>query len=527
MIKSTDNIVIVGGGSAGWMSAALLIKFFPNKNITLIESPNIPTIGVGESTLGRIKNYCAMLEIDEKDFMKFTDASYKMSIKFTDFYEKDGGYFHYPFGNPYLENDPEMRNWMFKKAMYPDTDIKDFVNSYFPHAALFELNKFSLNKNKLFENYNPTRDVAYHFDAVKFGQWLKEKYCLVRGVKHILGTINNVVQNSNGIDYLELDSGEKITADLFIDCSGFRSLLLGDTLKVPFTSYADILPNNKAWACQVPYIDKEKEIEPFTNCTAIGNGWCWNTPLWSRIGTGYVYSDRYISDEAALEEFKNYLCSDKMAIPRTRDQLMSMTFRQVPFKVGIHEKTFVKNVVAIGLSAGFIEPLESNGLYSVHEFLFMLLKVMLRGPITQWDRDVYNTTVSSMFRDFAYFVALHYALSNRSDTEYWRANNSREYSPDMPQLKPSTAISFNDLHHRKMFTETPDPKAGITYVSVGMHYPYLDLVGYKWHEGRDNIDYNIKFKSTFERMENNKNRWRALAEKEFSLFNFLERNIYK
>jgi tryptophan halogenase len=527
MIKSTNNIVIVGGGSAGWMSAALLKKFFPEKNITLVESPNIPTIGVGESTLGRIKNFCAMLEIDEKDFMSFTDASYKMSIKFTDFYEKDGGYFHYPFGNPVLDNDPNMRNWMFKKALYPDTDVKDFVNTYFPHAALFEKNKFSLNTNRKFKNFNPTTDVAYHFDAVKFGLWLKEKYCIPRGVTNILGTINNITQNNNGIEYLELDTGEKITADLFIDCSGFRSLLLGNALNVPFTSYADILPNNKAWACQIPYIDKEKEIEPFTNCTAIGNGWCWNTPLWSRIGTGYVYSDQFISDEEALEEFKEHLCSDKMAIPRTREQLENLIFRQVPFKVGIHEKTFVKNVVAIGLSAGFIEPLESNGLYSVHEFLFMLLKTMLRGPITQWDRDVYNTTTSSMFRDFAYFVALHYALSNRTDTKYWQQNNQRIYSPDMPRLEASTAISFNDLQNRKMFFETPDPKAGITYVSVGLHYPYLDIVGQTWHENYENINFKIAFKPVFDKMEQNKKEWQSAADQSPSLYNFLKANIYE
>jgi tryptophan halogenase len=527
MIKSTNNIVVVGGGSAGWMAAALMIKFFPEKKITLVESPNIPTIGVGESTLGRIKNYCAMLEINEKDFMSFTDASYKMSIKFTDFYEKDGGYFHYPFGNPYLDNDENMRNWMFKKAMYPETDVKDFVNSYFPHAALFEKNKFSLNQDKKFKNYNPVTDVAYHFDAVKFGLWLKERYCLPRGVNHILGTIDTITQTDKGIEFLNLDTGEHISADLFIDCSGFRSLLLGDTLQVPFKSYADILPNNKAWACQVPYIDKSKELEPFTNCTALGNGWCWNTPLWSRIGTGYVYSDHFTSDEDALKEFKDYLCSDKMAIPRTPEQLENLTFRQVPFKVGIHEQTFVKNVVAIGLSAGFIEPLESNGLFSVHEFLFMLLKTMLRGPITQWDRDVYNTTVSSMFRDFAYFVALHYALSNRTDTEYWHNNNTREYSPDMPQLKPSTAISFNDLHNRKMFTETPDPKAGITYVSVGMNYPYLDIVGQKWHEGQENTDYKIKFKDILAKMEFNKKQWQQAAETAPSLYEYLRDNIYE
>lgn len=526
MIKEINNILVVGGGSAGWMTAALLLKFYPEKKVSLIESPNIPTIGVGESTLGRIKNFCAMLEIDEKDFMSFTDASYKMSIKFTDFYQKDGGYFHYPFGKPYtLEKDWGMRYWMFRKALYPETDNRDFVETYFPAAALFEKNKFTVDTTGL-GNYNPTLDVAYHFDAVKFALWLNEKYCKPRGVNHILGTILTVHQDDSGITSLDLDDGRNISADLYIDCSGFRSLLLGDALKTPFESYSDILPNNKAWACQVPYIDKDKEIEPFTNCTAIGNGWCWNTPLWSRIGTGYVYSDKHITDEEALEEFKNYLCSDKMVIPRTREQLESYKFRNVPFRVGIHEKTFVKNVVAIGLSAGFIEPLESNGLFSVHEFLFLLLKVLLRGPVTQWDRDVYNTSVKAMFKDFAYFVALHYALSNRSDTAYWKENASRIYDKKMTNLEASISVGFSSLQNNKMFAEAADPVAGITYVSIGMNYPMLDMVGQRWHENHDGTNHKKMFQQVFDTFDQYKTNWKQVAETAPTLYEYLRDNIY-
>jgi tryptophan halogenase len=526
MINQVNKILIVGGGSAGWMTAALLLKFYPDKHITLVESPNIPTIGVGESTLGRIKNFCAMLEIDELDFMSFTDASYKMSIKFTDFYKKDGGYFHYPFGKPYmLEKDWGMRYWMFRKALYPDLDNTDFVNTYFPAAALFEKNKFTKDATGL-GNYNPTLDAAYHFDAVKFALWLNEKYCKPRGIKHVLGTITTINQDDRGITSLELDTGESLSADLYIDCSGFRSLLLGDALQVPFDSYSDILPNNKAWACQVPYIDKEKEIEPFTNCTAIGNGWCWNTPLWSRIGTGYVYSDKYISDEAALEEFKDYLCSDKMVIPRTREQIDQLKFRQVPFQVGIHKETFVKNVVAIGLSAGFIEPLESNGLFSVHEFLFLLLKTLLRGPVTQWDRDVYNTSVQAKFKDFAHFVSLHYALSNRTDTAYWQENANKIYDKGMVNLEPSISVGFSSLQNSKMFAESADPTAGISYITIGMNYPMLDMIGQRWHENYDGANHKELFKSVFNMLDNNKISWNAAADSAPSLYEYLKKNIY-
>jgi tryptophan halogenase len=181
MIKPVNKIVIVGGGSAGWMSAAALIRAFPEKEIVCIESPNVATVGVGESTLGGINDYCHFLGIDEHDFMKHTDASYKMSIKFTDFYEKDAGGFHYPCGRPFIDGTINgMNDWLVKKALYPDTPIDDFVHCFFPAAPLWDQNKFSLNKYGMFDSYNPDNDVEYHFDAQKFGLWLRERYCKPR-----------------------------------------------------------------------------------------------------------------------------------------------------------------------------------------------------------------------------------------------------------------------------------------------------------------------------------------------------------
>ena len=313
MIKPLQKIVIVGVGSAGWMTAAALVKAFPEKDILVVESPDFAILGVGESTLGGINGYCKYLGIDEKDFMTYTDASYKMSIKFTDFYEKNSGAFHYPFGEPFVKDTHDgMHDWFYKKYFYPDTPIEDFVRCYFPSAALFEQNKFALNKYQQFDNYNPDWDVAYHFDATKFGLWLKERYCLPRGVRLITDTVSHVNVSETGITSLELQSGGHLSADLYIDCTGFKSLLLGEALKEPFISYEDMLPNNRAWATRMPYKDKEKELEPFTNSTAIGNGWVWNIPSWERLGTGYVYSDKYISPEDAKEEFKQHLMSDKM-----------------------------------------------------------------------------------------------------------------------------------------------------------------------------------------------------------------------
>jgi tryptophan halogenase len=345
-MKEINNITIVGGGSAGYMTASTLLNQFPNKKITLIESPIVPILGVGESTIGGIKAWTKLLNIDDKQFLKETDGSYKLSIKFTDFYKK-GESFHYPFGFPYSkENKASLNDWWFKKFIYPETNNSDYADSYYPQMALVNQNKCFYNENNEIP-FDFIRDTAYHFDAVKFAHWLKNKYCIPRGLKHIEDNIISIEQDENGIKSLN----NKYTADLFIDCTGFKSLLLGECLKEPFESYSDMLPNNSAWATRIHYKDKEKELVGYTNCTAINNGWVWNIPLWSRAGTGYVYSDKYISDDDALKEFKEYLGTDELE------------FKKVKMRVGIHKRLWVKNVVAIGLSAGFIEPLESNGLF--------------------------------------------------------------------------------------------------------------------------------------------------------------------
>lgn len=528
MIKPVQRILIVGGGSAGWMSAAALIKAYPEKEILVIESPDVPIVGVGESTLGGINDYCKFLGIDEKDFMTYTDASYKMSIKFTDFYEKDAGGFHYPFGRPLTQDTAHgMDDWLVKKALYPDTPLNDFVQCFFPGAALWDENKFSLNKYGMFDNYNPDNDVAYHFDATKFGAWLRERYCKPRGVVHIQATVVDIKTNDNGIEKLILDSGDEISSDLYVDCTGFKSLLLGKALEEPFIPYNDMLPNNRAWATRVPYKDKEKELEPFTNSIAIENGWVWNIPSWERLGTGYVYSDRFVTPEEAQEEFKRHLMSDKMICPRTREEVDALEFKDIQMRVGIHERTFVKNVVAIGLSAGFIEPLESNGLYTVHEFLFKLIKTLERPAITQWDKDVYNSAAFGMWRNFAQFVAMHYALSIRNDTEYWRANANRTYSPGMPTLEPETAIGFYRLQGSKMFEYTHNSDiAGINWISVGMNYFVSDKTTIEMRQNTTGENFRISYDPIFRMWEERKARWRETAKNCPSLYQYLKDNIH-
>jgi len=531
-MEKIDKIVIVGGGSAGWMTAATLIKAFPEKEICVIESKNVPTVGVGESTLGSIRQWTRFIGLDEDSFFKSTDASYKLSIKFTDFYKKDDGSFHYPFGTPFhTEDNNQFHYWHLKKYFYPETPKQDFVRCLFPAAALFENNKFSTNKNKELNNFNPENDVAYHFDAAKFGNWLKTNICIPNGVIHIEAEVKDIITNTNGIEELILDNELKIKSDLYVDCTGFKSMLLGDSLKEPFISYSDVLPNNKAWATRLSYKEKEKELEGYTNCTAIENGWCWNIPLWSRLGSGYVYSDKYISKEEALEEFKKYLMSEKMTVPRTREEVDLLEYKDISMRVGIHEKTFVKNVVAIGLSAGFIEPLESNGLFSVHEFLFRLVDILERGKINQFDRDMYNVAVKTIFDNFAKFVVLHYALSHRDDTEYWKNINNLDVSlldGDPYTLHYGRSDAFYSITWRYMdeWGHIQNRNVGITYISTGMNLFMMNKRRVEDIEHRKNISCKKEVDKLNSTWEFRKKMWNEHAKKSPSLMQYLKEKFY-
>jgi tryptophan halogenase len=529
-MSKINSIIVVGGGSAGWMTAATLIKAFPEKKISVIESKDVPIVGVGESTLGGIRRWTRFIGLDESTFFKATDASYKMSIKFTDFYKKDAGAFQYPFGWPMID---EGRNpyadWHLKKYFNPETSIEDFVRCMFPAAALFENNKYAINDSGEFGSFNNDTDVAYHFDAVKFGNWLREFICVPNGVNHIVSTVVDIATNENGIESLTLEDGSQVHADLFVDCTGFRSILLAGALEEPFVSYSDLLPNNKAWATRLAYKDKSKELEGFANSTAIGNGWCWNIPLWSRLGTGYVYSDKHITKEAALQEFKNYLMSDKMIVPRTQEDIDQLEFKEITMRVGIHERTFVKNVVAIGLSAGFIEPLESNGLFSVHEFLFKLVDILQRGDISEFDRSMYNTSVRDLFDGFAKFVVLHYALSHRDDTEYWKEIKSKTFSdnqgePYFPYQGRTDA--FYNVGFRYMDDwGHPVGIGGITWVATGLNLMMMnkarvdDLI---FHKKLDLVELN----NIIDIWEVRKDRWNRAAEKALTLEEHLRKTFY-
>ena len=505
------NITIVGGGTAGWMTASTLVKCFPDKKISLIESPTIATVGVGESTLGHIRGWQALIGIKDKDFMKACDATYKLSIKFTDFYQK-GEAFHYPFGDPYLEgNHSQLNDWWFKKFLYPQTPYSDYATCHYPQMALVNENKCFFNQSNIIP-FNFHKHTAFQFDATKFGLWLRDHVCIPAGLKHIKEDIKTVEQDENGIKSLN----KKHKADLFIDCTGFRSFLLGKTLKEPFINMASTLPNNSAWATKLPYTNKKKQLVGYTNCTAIENGWVWNIPLWSRMGTGYVYSDKYVSDEDALKEFQKHIGTTELE------------FKKIKFRTGIHQRLWVKNVCAIGLAAGFIEPLESNGLFSVHEFVFQLVRTLQRKTVSQWDKDAFTAVCKNTHCSFMEFVAMHYALSHRQDTPYWRDNFNKQWSEDLINLVPDSYAGFTRVVYQRGVDYRFPEDAGINCISAGMHWGPTDIPSLiKGNVIPDLEIHQAHWKAAADHLDKRKNNWKKAVKDLPIMYDFLKKNYYE
>lgn len=475
------RICIVGGGSSGWMTATTFIKLLNYEEVSLVESPNIPISGVGESTIQQIRGWMNLIGIDEEEMIRETNGSLKHSIKFTNFLKKDSGSFHYPFG----------------QAIYNPNQWWENINNTSPNKYAENINPVALVAER--GKFDKSTSYAFHFDAVKFGHYLKKTYC--SNVNHITAEVVGCEKGENGIECLKLDNGDVVKADLYIDCSGFKSLLLGKYMEEPFIPYDHLIPNDTAWATQVSYTDKEKQLVAYTECTAIDNGWVWNIPLWERIGTGYVYSSKHVSDEDAKQEFISHLQSKGF-------DTSECIFKRIPMRIGRHERTFVKNVVAIGLSAGFIEPLESNGLFTVHQNLIDLYKTLRRGKPSQFMKDLYNSATSLSFDEFADFVAVHYTFTQREDTPYWRDNFNRSY-----ELVGSSNFDKYGLtaFSRELykFSSYSNLNSGFHYIASGMNVSaYTDI-----HFGIN--DMNI-----------NNSKWEDTVEKLPTLFEYLSTHLY-
>jgi tryptophan halogenase len=484
MHHNVKSILVVGGGSSGWMTAAAIAKMLPHIKLTLVESSSIPTIGVGESTIGHINTFLSMLDIKDEDWMKYCNATYKTSIKFIDFREnptEQPHTFHYPFGIFDFTDKPRgLMEWFLARADNPEIKPENFAEFYHDAVLMTDQNKMTRNEDFRIRGFDFRQDTAYHMDAGLFGVWLRDNICLPSGMTHVVDTVTKVNQRSTdaSITSVSTENHGDLTADLFIDCTGFRSLLLDQTLNVPFISFHDTLLNDRAIATVIPYIDIEREMENYTSCTAIDAGWVWNIPLWNRIGTGYVYSSKHATDQEAEEQFRRHLKSNRMIFPDA-ERADAAVFKHIKIRHGVHERAWVKNVVGIGLANGFIEPLESTGLMLTHEGIVKLVSTLLMrdGVVSNYDVDLFNYGFQEQIMGFKDFISQHYALSVRNDTPYWKeVSGDISYSRAMASgsslsglnhdIMSTTDLGFR-LHRTRKFDQG---MGGIVYIAAGMGY---------------------------------------------------------
>ena len=401
-----ESILVVGGGTSGWMTTSALVKKFgKDVKISVIEGKTSNPVSVGESTIIYFNQFLDLVELKDEDWMKHCDATYKTSIRFTNFRDGNGEIFEYPFGG--IHDPSVFSQWSYIAAKYnlsPDSFCEFLNHNYF----LAKHNRLTYNSNDTLK-FDFKNNTAYHFDAGKFGKFLKTKFC--KTVDTYRDDIVSVEKDEHGyVTSIIGSGGVKYSADLFVDCTGFKSLLLEHEMGSEFISFKPFLSNDRALVAHLEYTDRETQVSNVTNCTALSSGWAWDIPLWKRIGTGYVYSSDFIDDDSAEKEFKKYI--------ETED----VDLRKLNIKHGVHKDGWIKNVVGIGLSFGFIEPLESTGLVSTYRMINNLVEVLERRElnINGFDRDGYNYASRIAILGYKDFVSLHYRLSNRVDTPYWR-----------------------------------------------------------------------------------------------------------
>lgn len=406
--KSLRKIVIVGGGTAGWMAAAPLAQKLrqgaaPLCEVVVVESPDIATIGVGEATLPTIRFYNRSLGLDGADFVRRTQATFKLGIEFRDWRRLGHRFFH-GFGDfgPAIDNRSSFMHWLRLARAGRMPSYEDWSTA----TVMARTNRFTPPQGEVPSAAN-AYSYAYHFDAGLYAAYLRE-YALRHGAQRIEGTVVDVeLRAADGfIDGLKLADGRRIDGDLFIDCSGFRGLLIEQALHAGYDDWSELLPCNSALA--VPSA-RAGALAPYTMSTAKAAGWQWRIPLQHRTGNGHVYCSGFMSDDEAARVLLAGLDTPALADPRP-----------LRFTTGRRRKTWLRNCVALGLAAGFVEPLESTSIQLIMDGVGHLIENFPDRDFAPHLADEYNRRIAMRYESVRDFIVMHYKLTERDDSEFWR-----------------------------------------------------------------------------------------------------------
>ncbi|MCG9746407.1 tryptophan halogenase family protein [Shewanella sp. Isolate8] len=437
MTSEIKHLVIVGGGSAGWMAAAMLSRMMGRQlKITLVESDQIATVGVGEASIPPLQLFNRALGINEHDFLRATQGTYKLGIEFEHWLKQDQAYMHAfgtqgkdlaltPFRHLWLKSKPESASDYWRYSLNYQAAK---ANRFQPLAQLPGTDLPGINH-------------AYHFDAGLYGKQLAH-YSQQNGVNRKEGKITRVLLDgdSGDIDCLELENGERIRGDLYLDCSGFHGLLIKQALNVEYLDYRQWLLCDRAIA--MPTM-ATRPRRPYTRASAHKAGWCWQIPLQNRTGNGIVYSSQYMSDDEALSLLEKHVDSAPIGEPR-----------KIQFIPGRVANQWHKNCVSLGLSSGFLEPLESTSLHLIQSGIIRLLKLFPNPLNMDALRDEYNRQSAEEFEQIRDFIILHYKLNQRDNDEFWQ--HCREMSvPDTLTAKMAlfSASGVIDCPQESLFSE--------------------------------------------------------------------------
>jgi tryptophan 6-halogenase len=429
-VENTFKVVIVGGGSAGWMTAAYLRKALEHGvDICLVESDHVSTIGVGEATFSTIQLFLQFLDLQEKDWMRECQATYKMAIKFVG-WNAEQRHFYHPFQRFEALRGRSVIEWWLKcgrdrlpfdYACFSVPAMCDAQRSprymdgrVFDHTVSSYMSSPAEDKALVLDDLAIQYPYAYHFDASLFAKYLS-RYAIPRGVRHIVDHVLETHLDERGyIRSIQTAQHGEIEGDLFVDCTGFRGMLINKALGEPFISFSDALLCDSAVAMQVPSDGAAEGINPYTTATALSAGWVWNIPLFHRVGTGYVYSSAFLSPDAAEHEFRAHLGR----------RATGTTANHIKMRIGRCRNSWVKNCVAIGLSSGFVEPLESTGLFFIQHGIEQLVNHFPRAPRDEALVRHYNMLIGTCIDGVRDFLTMHYVGSTRADTGFWKATKS-------------------------------------------------------------------------------------------------------